>query len=67
MALLRQGQGCSRFKVRDLDGRAHRRGAHNQSYSRWSEIDMLASKWTLPAERMKSKRVHRVALSSAPV
>jgi hypothetical protein len=27
---------------------------------------MLASKWTVPAERMKGKRVHRVPLPTAP-
>lgn len=30
----------------------------------WSEIDVQAATWTLPAERMKAKRAHRVPLST---
>ena len=30
----------------------------------WSEVDMQAGVWTLPAERMKSGREHRVSLST---
>lgn len=30
---------------------------------RWGEIDMAAKVWTIPAERMKMKRSHRVPLS----
>jgi integrase len=33
--------------------------------ARWGEIDLLAETWTLPPERMKAGRTHRVALSSA--
>jgi integrase len=29
----------------------------------WSEIDIDAAEWTIPAERMKAKRPHRVPLS----
>jgi integrase len=29
----------------------------------WSEIDLDAGVWTIPAERMKAKKVHRVPLS----
>jgi integrase len=32
---------------------------------RWSEIDMVSRVWTVPAERMKGHREHRVPLSSA--
>jgi integrase len=32
---------------------------------RWSELDPSARIWTVPAERMKSKRLHRVPLSDA--
>ena len=32
---------------------------------RWSEIDLLAKVWTIPAERMKAKREHEVPLSDA--
>lgn len=31
--------------------------------ARWSEIDLQARLWTVPAERIKSKREHRVPLS----
>lgn len=31
----------------------------------WSEIDLKAGTWTIPAERMKADRDHRVALSTA--
>ena len=31
----------------------------------WAEIDMEAAVWTIPAERMKAKRQHRVPLSLA--
>ena len=35
--------------------------------ARWSEIDLNAKVWTIPKERMKSLREHRVALSDAAV
>lgn len=35
------------------------------SGARWSEIDTAAETWTLPAERMKSRRAHVVPLSAA--
>lgn len=31
----------------------------------WSEVDLEATVWTIPAERMKMKREHRVPLSDA--
>ena len=31
--------------------------------ARWSEIDLNAKVWTIPAERMKAAREHRVPLS----
>src|SRR5262249_20004308 len=34
--------------------------------ARWSEIDLAEATWTLPAERMKSGRQHRVPLSGRP-
>lgn len=61
-------------KLRDRDGIAPRalefltltaarsgevRGA------RWNEIDLQGEIWTLPAERMKARREHRVPLSAA--
>jgi integrase len=35
--------------------------------ARWSEIDLLDKTWTIPPERMKSGREHRVALSPAAI
>ena len=32
--------------------------------AQWSEIDLAKKVWTVPAERMKAKREHRVPLSS---
>jgi integrase len=33
--------------------------------ARWSEIDMRAAVWTVPGERMKAEREHRVPLADA--
>ena len=33
----------------------------------WSEIDLDAAVWTIPAERMKGGKVHRVPLSDHAV
>lgn len=35
--------------------------------ARWREFDLEACTWTVPGERMKAGRTHRVALSSAAV
>ncbi|VTU36245.1 tyrosine-type recombinase/integrase [Variovorax sp. PBL-E5] len=35
--------------------------------ARWPEIDLQAKVWTVPAERMKAKKEHRVALSKQAV
>jgi integrase len=35
--------------------------------ARWNEIDLQAKVWTVPAERMKAGREHRVPLSDAAV
>ena len=35
--------------------------------ARWREIDMAGRTWTIPAERMKARREHRVPLSDAAV
>jgi integrase len=35
--------------------------------ARWSEIDLKNKTWTIPGERMKSKRPHRVPLSDRAV
>ncbi|MET3853038.1 site-specific integrase [Rhizobium sp. OAE497] len=35
--------------------------------AKWAEIDMVAKVWTIPADRMKAGRTHRVALSDAAI
>jgi integrase len=35
--------------------------------ARWPEFDLEAALWTVPAERMKTQRLHRVALSAQAV
>ena len=35
--------------------------------ARWSEIDLAGKVWTIPSERMKAKREHRVPLSKEAV
>lgn len=35
--------------------------------AKWSEIDLDAGEWTIPAERMKAKRDHRIPLSERAV
>ncbi|WP_297472441.1 integrase arm-type DNA-binding domain-containing protein, partial [Ferrovum sp.] len=35
--------------------------------AKWSEIDFQTATWTIPAERMKAKREHRVPLSDAVI
>jgi integrase len=35
--------------------------------ARWSEVDLEASLWTIPAERMKARRVHVVPLSAQAI
>ena len=63
MALLRQREGTAARALEFAILTATRTG--EALGAKWSEIDMLASKWTVPAERMKGKRVHRVPLSVA--
>jgi integrase len=35
--------------------------------ARWDELDLAAKVWTIPAERMKAKREHRVPLSKRAI
>ena len=50
---------CVEFVILTATRSAEARGA------RWSEIDMDAATWTIPADRMKAKREHVIPLSSA--
>lgn len=36
-------------------------------YMTWDEVDLDAELWTIPAERMKAKQIHRVPLSTQAV
>lgn len=35
--------------------------------AKWAEVDLVEKVWTVPAERMKAKRSHRVPLSDAAI
>lgn len=56
-----EGMGalCLRFLVLTAARSSEARGA------RWNEIDLAAQTWTIPGERMKAGKAHRVALSDA--
>jgi len=49
---------CLRFIILTACRSSEARGA------RWSEIDLAAKVWTIPGERMKAGKVHRVPLSA---
>ena len=59
--VLAQGEGMSALALRFAILTAARTG--EVIGARWSEIDMHAATWTVPAERMKAGREHRVPLS----
>ncbi|MEO1105561.1 MAG: site-specific integrase, partial [Pseudomonadota bacterium] len=65
LAELRQREGmaarCLEFVILTACRSGEARGAT------WSEIDLGAKQWTIPAERMKAERPHRVPLSDAAV
>lgn len=65
MQLLRpmEGQGARALEFLTLT--AARSGEVRGA--RWSEIDLKAGTWTVPAERMKAKKEHRVPLSAQAV
>ena len=54
-------KACFRFTVLTASRSGQSRGAT------WDEIDAEAREWRIPAERMKSRREHRVPLSDAAV
>ena len=54
-------KACLRFAVLTAVRSSEARGAE------WSEIDLPARTWTIPAGRMKSNREHRVPLSDQAV
>jgi integrase len=65
MQVLRQQRGiaalCLRFIILTACRSSEARGAQ------WSEIDLERRIWTIPAERMKAGRAHRVPLSDEAV
>lgn len=65
MASLRQRDGmaarCLEFAILTASRSNEARGA------RWSEVDLTAKVWIVPADRMKAGREHRVPLSGAAV
>lgn len=63
MMRLKLQQGVSALALRFLILTAARSGEVRGA--RWEEIDSEAGVWTIPAARMKSKRMHRVPLSAA--
>ncbi|MCY4120535.1 MAG: tyrosine-type recombinase/integrase, partial [Acidobacteria bacterium] len=52
-------KSCLRFIILTAVRSGEARGAT------WSEIDLQAAEWRIPAERMKAGREHRVPLSPA--
>jgi integrase len=65
MADLRQREGTAARAVEFAILTAARSGEVRGA--RWSEINLDAAIWTVPAERMKAGREHRVPLSTAAV
>ena len=65
MAELRHREGVAARAVEFCILTAARSGETRGA--RWSEIDLDAAVWTVPAERMKAGREHRVPLSTAAV
>jgi integrase len=65
MAALRQRDGVAAQALAFLIHTAARTG--EVIGARWSEIDLAAAVWTVPPERMKAHRAHRVPLSPAAV
>lgn len=61
----RQGLASSRLCFEFLILTAARSGEARGA--RWSEIDLDAKLWTIPAERMKAGREHRVPLSTRAI
>lgn len=65
MQALQQSRGTAARAVQFVCLTAARSGEVRGAV--WSEIDMQARMWSIPAERMKMKREHRVPLSDRAV
>ena len=56
--------GCNRIAALAFEFMVFTARSGELRSARWSEIDFEAATWTVPAERMKTRRAHRVPLSS---
>ncbi|MEQ9519595.1 MAG: tyrosine-type recombinase/integrase [Parvibaculum sp.] len=65
MALLRERSDLSARALEMLILTATRTG--EMIGAKWSEFDFEAASWTIPAERMKAKKEHRVPLSKPAI
>ena len=65
MARLAHSEGTGALAVRFACLTAAR--SNEVRSARWSEIDLQAKVWTVPSERMKARREHRVPLSEAAI
>ena len=65
MAALAMSTGLAALALRFLTLTATRTG--EVLGARWPEIDLKSRLWTIPAERMKARKEHRVPLSDAAV
>jgi integrase len=65
MKLLRKAEGTSVLALEFLILTAAR--TSEVIYARWREVDLKRETWTVPAERMKARREHRVPLSPAAI
>ena len=63
LAKLRERESMGRLALEALVLTAARSGEIR--LARWSEVDLEAAAWTIPAERMKAGRAHTVPLSAA--
>ncbi|MHB0973153.1 MAG: tyrosine-type recombinase/integrase [Thiobacillus sp.] len=63
MGKLRQHEGATLLCLEFLILTASR--CSEASEAKWNEIDMEKGVWTIPADRMKARREHRVPLSAA--
>jgi integrase len=63
MARLKENDATTSYALAFLILNANRTGEVTKAA--WAEIDMNTATWTIPAERMKARKEHRVPLSDA--
>ena len=65
---MKELQACEGMAARSLEFAIHTAARSGEVRgARWTEIDWDAALWTVPAERMKSRREHRVPLAPASI